>query len=165
MNTDIKRLTPEELQEIRARCERVTPGPWRHWWCGDEICDCHAVEVPNCRSGLDKVGVRSTAHQGKIFVEDYCQILFLGDEGWSNAGCEAEFIAHARTDVPRLLDEIGLLTAELSALRDGSAVTPQDGEVSSGSPPLAPSPPCGTCNDEGPWTFTCKECGKYGDAF
>ncbi len=97
-----------DIEAIRARCAYATPGPWRHWWCGDDHCDCHAVEVPNSPSGVDKMGVRST----KGF--DHEQILFSGSDGeggYSNASNEAEFIAHARQDIPDLLEYIDELEA------------------------------------------------------
>jgi hypothetical protein len=79
-------MTNEELQAIRERCEKATPGPWR------------------------TVGKKPGYEVEMIVAGDYA------DEGepdlvvevWASADnkADAEFIAHAREDVPKLLDEV-----------------------------------------------------------
>ena len=63
------------LAEIRARAENATDGPWEDW------------------GGVDANGV--TRASGPITWDDH------GGEVFKPA--DAEFIAHARTDVPALL--------------------------------------------------------------
>jgi len=84
-------MTPEELAAIRARAEAATPGPWK-------VDEGLALADPLLEGEGDW----------------YRQI-----EGWTNTGYEwlclspedAAFIAHAREDIPRLLDEVEALRA------------------------------------------------------
>lgn len=87
-----------KLQEIRERCEQATPGPWY-------------------RDGSRK----GTQNQIVSPAEDNARATVMTDNGsavaavhitaWKqerrDARPDAEFIAHARTDIPALLDWIG----------------------------------------------------------
>mgnify|MGYP003623371905 CR=1 FL=1 len=73
-------LTNERLQEMRARCEAATPGPWGIGWLGDERDDF----------------TLSVLTTDRIFVAN------VDDSKPS----DAQFIAHAREDVSALLDEV-----------------------------------------------------------
>ena len=77
----------ETLAEIQARAEKATPGPWEDW------------------GGVDANGV--TRASGPITWDDH------GGEVFKPA--DADFIAHARTDVPVMA---AALTAALHALDD-----------------------------------------------
>lgn len=75
-------LTPEELAAMEARCEAATPGPWND---RDEL----ELRDPN----------------------GYAVVWFYppNTDLWEHQGTElhdANFIAHARTDVPRLIAEV-----------------------------------------------------------
>ena len=70
-------LQPEELKEIEARCEAATPGPWT-----GEYDDTGMVVV---RGNADDFG------------SDHIGTFEHGD---------GAFIAHARTDIPRLIATI-----------------------------------------------------------
>lgn len=80
-------LSAAELAEIRAREQAATPGPWHAESIGsgvrhlDRNCDWYAADLPD--------GYNLPGRQGV--------------DGGQNDG---EFIAHARTDVPRLLAEV-----------------------------------------------------------
>jgi hypothetical protein len=76
-------MNKEELQAIKERCEKATPGPW-------EIDENLLV-----------------SHN---FDENYCEYV---SDNWDKDN--AEFIAHAREDIPLLLVEINGLTAELES--------------------------------------------------
>lgn len=83
-------------QEIAARCEAATPGPWivgdgtdATFYCGDE-----AAVAPN-----NKVIVGRTLY---------------GDDGDIELKANIRFCAHAREDVPHLQGVIDGLRAELS---------------------------------------------------
>ena len=82
-------MTPERLQAIRARCEQATPGPWS-WAPGYVLV---------------------SARGDRILVLDYT----YGPRQLTEA--DAEFVAHAREDVPALLEEVERLQAEVRALR------------------------------------------------
>ena len=77
-------LSPERLAQIRARVDAATPGPW----CTDEW---------EIYQGAEYVA-------GAKWVGDTCRTY--GDGGRA----DAQFTAHARTDVPDLLTEVARLT-------------------------------------------------------
>jgi len=84
----------QELDEIRARCEAATPGPWKfeEWnlwvnWGDAERDPVYQIDGPSW--SMSNI---SDALDSKP---------------------DAEFIAAARTDIPVLLDHIAALTAEL----------------------------------------------------
>ncbi|WP_068792795.1 hypothetical protein [Brevibacillus laterosporus] len=76
-------MTREEIEAIRKRAEDATVGSWR--FCGDKFGDL-IVYSPEIR------GFRNNG--GEIAV-----LTYGSDE-------DAEFIAHAREDIPKLLAEI-----------------------------------------------------------
>ena len=80
------------LDEIRARCEAATPGPW------------NAIDKGNT---VPSYAIRHFA------VGEKCVNVA---SGISPKTGDADFIAHARTDVPDMLDEIERLTADLAAM-------------------------------------------------
>ena len=91
-----------DIFEIRQRAEKATPGPWTlrpaEWECdcgGDE--DGHAHKTPDqCRDGwwLDAAWV------------DGPKLIEHGD-GWTGFNdADADFMAHAREDIPALCDAL-----------------------------------------------------------
>lgn len=91
----MKRLTDEELTAIRERCEKATSGPWELE--GSAVISEHAESY--CWNGASN---------------DVC-LLNDGGEYISNTNSEsdADFIAHARDDVPRLFAEVERLRKAL----------------------------------------------------
>jgi uncharacterized protein (UPF0335 family) len=87
-------LTEERKQAIRERCEAATPGQWK--W-------------KQCPVGHDLVS-RSEDDQVRGLVVLTCDLDWVLDS-------DAEFIAHAREDVPALLDEVERLEQENQRLR------------------------------------------------
>jgi hypothetical protein len=83
MNAKDCPLSPGELAEIRQRCDAATTGPWKSF-----------VE------GRDHLGGSNFIRTGGM--DDQCPDIEL--LGASIA--DQDFIAHARQDIPRLLDEI-----------------------------------------------------------
>ena len=71
-------MTDEELTEIRHRCERASPGPWKAWVEGRD----HQSGSSMVQTGADDIEMSGAANA------DY------------------DFIAHARQDIPRLLAEV-----------------------------------------------------------
>jgi hypothetical protein len=88
------KLTQEQLEAIRQRAENATPGPWE--WSGDKFGDI-VVYSPE-RRGFHNNG-------GEIAQLDF------------GSQSDATFIAHARTDIPALLEHIAELEAELGKYR------------------------------------------------
>ncbi|WNF07426.1 ead/Ea22-like family protein [Brevibacillus borstelensis] len=78
MTTKPNVITPQELAAIRERAEKATPGPWK---------------LINYDNG---------------FAVYASEVEMISDWYYENGFTEenAEFIANARTDIPRLLDEI-----------------------------------------------------------
>ncbi len=90
------KLTAEELREIAARAEAATAGPWT------------ANEEKSSSYSVYKVPV---AYGNAI-------------TGWGRvlqSREDATFIAHARTDIPRLLAHIDQQQAEIERLRQERA--------------------------------------------
>lgn len=86
-----------DLDAIEARAEAATPGPWR---------------------------VEATEHPGEVTVRDGAGRdliwgLDLGECGFEKR-VDADFIAHAREDVPAMAEEIRRLRAAYQAQVDGA---------------------------------------------
>jgi hypothetical protein len=76
-------MTPEEIAEIQSRCDRASPPPWKSMIEGRD----HTSGSPSARG------------------EDIELSGATGDD--------QDFIAHARQDVPRLLEEVRRLRSLL----------------------------------------------------
>jgi hypothetical protein len=88
-------LQPEELKAIEARCEAATPGPW----------------------------VATISPDGTVAMVDHATLrLDDADEPLMIASCDvignldndADFIAHARSDIPRLIATIEEMAGEVA---------------------------------------------------
>jgi hypothetical protein len=82
------KLTQEQLEAIRQRAENATAGPWFE----------------------DNGDVKTIA----ITDRKYTEPEMIAEAWFTN---DATFIAHARTDIPALLDHIAELEAELTRLK------------------------------------------------
>lgn len=94
-------MTPEQLDAIEQRAQAATDGPWHS--LGNTI----GAEVKTCTCA------------GHIPGHGHEQ--FCGLEGPLITGAEptdAEFIAHARTDVPELVAEVRRLQGQVEAVRE-----------------------------------------------
>lgn len=104
-----------ELDEIRARADAASKGPW------------HEFYVPNMRPDEREYG---------DWIIDSVETFIASTHIWTDRGkLDAEFIAHARTDVPRLVaavDEVLALHSKVTYASFGTTLTV-----------------CGGC--EGPW--------------
>jgi hypothetical protein len=80
-------LADKELEEIRARCKAATGGPWRY-----------------VLEGRDQISGDSFIMTGP--PDDRHGDLYLTEGNQSGSNADYEFIANARQDVPRLLDEV-----------------------------------------------------------
>jgi hypothetical protein len=90
---------PMNLDEIQARANAATPGPWTY----DEGCG--YVEVPPCGTIEFKPGWERSVH----FLARVHNNHVEGEDG---LGFDGAFIAHARTDVPALIARVRELEAE-----------------------------------------------------
>lgn len=88
-----------KLADIRARAEKATPGPWNHWPEAGAIEVTSRHPVPDGPFGTVICGsVKPKGGWGGRIYED-------------NDEPDAEFIAHARQDVPTLLAALDAVLA------------------------------------------------------
>lgn len=113
------------IAEIRARLEAATPGPWGYnsysgvfgppdLCAADDGPDYPESPRPTPGSPEDRgwVAQRSAAYEADPRV---CKVPALyGDTAIGRHAADAEFIAHAREDVPYLLARLDALAAEAS---------------------------------------------------
>lgn len=98
-----ERLSDDEIAAIAARCEKATAGPWRSTW---DDPDHGVVGEFGEQCAVERVDPPATPLAGTV-------VGTLWHDGL-NVVCrehDAAFIAHARTDVPRLLAECARLRA------------------------------------------------------
>lgn len=130
-------LSDEQLEAIRQRAERASPGPWR--WIENRVNECRYMErhggkrIP--RSGkwrrewvfiLQGGGNRNSwvAPDGGERPDPYDHSIISLSWEFLKRGItcfcggpvdgDAAFIAHAREDIPALLEEIDRLRAALT---------------------------------------------------
>lgn len=95
-------LTDTRLAEIEERCRRAQTGPWTVDW-GEEI-------------GSNWVVATGPAYdQTTIGTYAVCtDSIRCSDTNAADGEDDAEFIAHARSDIPALLEEVRRLRALLA---------------------------------------------------
>lgn len=94
-------LTEERIVEIRGREKAATQGPWR--------AKSEALEADECGNATAEMTCVSTNDKG------ICILYGRGHDD-ANTQEDAAFIAHAREDIPALLDEVERLRAENEVL-------------------------------------------------
>ncbi len=104
------RLTQSELDLIRERCERATPGPWR--------------------TATNRDRGPWADEDTEVITTD---IFPLFSRNWKDACLNAVFVAKSRTDVPNLLAHIEFLEKAL-----GQAVKEYSIEIQDVIPGRAP---------------------------
>jgi len=121
-----------DLESIMARAEAATPGPWEQGsvWVsapaiGSECAHCRQLGGPAVTSEEEYFGGQPYILHVHRRVDDGDEHWISGPEGAQIAGnyeeelggiidpADAEFIAHARTDVPALVAEVEGLRAAL----------------------------------------------------
>ena len=111
------------LAEIRARAEKATLGPWDHY----------------------SINLRNTSEQAVYSVPLDADPLARGSEiAGPMEPRDAEFIAHARTDVPWLLGQVELRDKALDAVLELHQ----------------PEPHCNNVRHTNP-DVECPECAEY----
>ena len=98
-------MTSRQLQEIKARCDAATPGPW----CKD---DGEALKVRAPHGGYVTILGNLIGHHGSG-----------GREQPDTVSANADFIAHARTDIPALIAEVRWLRGLVDAYKKLSGCT------------------------------------------
>ena len=108
-------MTPD-TKAIRARAEAATAGPWRY-----DPTKCYTPGVNGARD------VRTS--QEAVFSDTPTgapTIALTGAVNDAQSMADATFIAHARTDIPALCDEVDELRATLANER-GEGEPPEEG--------------------------------------
>lgn len=121
-------LTAQQLDEIQARANAATKGPWG-FYDGDNYADVAAdmqVTSPGSYNYREKIA--------RLEDENYWDDAAHEDDDESRASeqmaANAAFIAHAREDVPALLAEVRRLTAELTEVLPAWEAMYEPGNVS-----------------------------------
>ena len=101
-------MTDDELEAIRARAEAAAPGPWEAE-IGAEI----EVNAGSARTTWDgDIGRPATSWRSVDRILEVADAdEELDDDEYEIVSANAEFIAHARDDIPALLDEVFRLRA------------------------------------------------------
>ena len=95
-------MTLDEIKAAKIRADLAAPGPWSLWEDGGVGIGTDGVEHPN--TGWQALGPVTAGHGGRWKAAQ------------EQAERDAEFIAHARGDVPALADECLRLRAVLGRL-------------------------------------------------
>lgn len=121
-------MNEQELKEIRERAEKATPGRW--YWHGYKrnksmyllsTSNGHQVVMDFDRWGMHgaipRFRVDGIMHRAEKFIiprQDHKP----DGEFYELDHPDADFIAHARTDIPKLLDEVERLRKQLKRIAD-----------------------------------------------
>jgi hypothetical protein len=112
--TSPDRLTDQQLADIDARQQAATAGPWGVYESGSMI---------DVAADLEETGCGYRARRGIARFEDEpldndpTHREWTAEEDWAQVQADAEFVAHARQDVPALLAEVRALRSERDELR------------------------------------------------
>lgn len=108
-------LGDAELAAIQERCDGATPGPW--FWDNPDDENCmNAYAVFTGRGGIDDFGPGYADHE-RIVAITMLQTPRYASHVAGRWEEDADFIANARADVPRLVAEVRRLRSALSAVR------------------------------------------------
>lgn len=114
-------IDKEQLQEIRDRCNKATKGPWK--LVGKPGMDKYSdarIESEYAEA-IDENNIDADIHFEAMY-QFYNNKSLLADNTrkggiwWRNPN-DPVFIAHARQDIPMLLDEIERLQKELNQFK------------------------------------------------
>lgn len=93
-------MTQDQIDRIKAYCEKATPGPWRYE-CVDGEHQLNGPTIP--RDGMHDEGD---------------SVLYRTCYDYDNDDANLSFCASARTDLPLLLQQVERLMAENSEMRE-----------------------------------------------
>ncbi|MEV4159250.1 hypothetical protein [Nonomuraea dietziae] len=113
-------ITDSELQEIDSRAQAATPGPWHVRFLDDDAAaNLVAVStVPDTGGGERWPEWDNSEMVAATLVQFPKPYVASPDDRWDE---NAAFIAHARSDVPRLLAEVRRLRALLESAHHDDA--------------------------------------------
>lgn len=131
-----KMLDERRLEEIRARCEAATPGPWA-WERHDDpaydraqlVAPCESEGCPHANLGDGRFDEAANLYARDcadgcrtVMVAEFDELLAEQDPcDFRPSEADGDFIAHARTDLPDLLADNAALRARVAELEAASA--------------------------------------------
>ncbi len=131
-------MTQAELDEMRARCEAATDGPWEALGKLDDGGGDPEVNT------VSEIAVKDW--DGTEIRSQFICKTTDDDLSWTrvhNVDADTEFIAHSRADVPRLLDEVGRMREVLWGV-EWEGTNPLDSMAHNGYCPV-----CGGYENDG----------------
>ena len=99
-------------EAIRSRCEAATPGPWAWEWVAEKSNEWAVGQAFDAAGRPVEVAVDDGVED--TIIER--RLVGMNESGHANAA-DADFIAHARRDLPDALAEIARLTAQVETLQ------------------------------------------------
>lgn len=119
-------MTDAEIDEIEARCNAATAGPWQVWnglaYCGGgkDLCigagENWVVNMDHRWGPGYQERVDHEHDDGRSEKYD-CPICQFSEEVTDEQAKTADFIAHARTDIPRLIEALRIVMKERDRLK------------------------------------------------
>lgn len=119
------------LDEIEARVNAATSGPWEWWDIGENSAGMTSQNGITGYLADDRLPTtRKQMGLGPQSAEfDYEEsVLVLADESHT-LGCDADFLATSRRDMPRLIDEVRRLRRQVFRYRDALRTIATDARV------------------------------------
>jgi hypothetical protein len=109
-------LTEQQLDDIEARTNAATPGPWGvYTFGGDSLIEIAAdLEDTGCGYRARRTIAR---FEDEPLDNDPAHSEWTAEEDWVQVRADAAFVAHAPEDVRALLAEIRRLNAALTQIR------------------------------------------------
>jgi hypothetical protein len=111
-------MTPEEMNDIEARCNAATPGPWepgQGWLLKDGRSA--PVNWPSWGAVGGTVALTGLAAKQEHLGVTTHEAVHSPHVGANDSAADAAFIAAARTDVPALIAEVRRLREENATFR------------------------------------------------
>jgi hypothetical protein len=106
---EMTEITDQELLEIQEQADEATLGPWFDRHLDDDwATNLMAVSKP-VENGPRWPGFRAGDIAAAVLTQQPIRYVDIDNGKW---GDNAAFIAHAREDVPRLIEEIRRLRSE-----------------------------------------------------
>lgn len=111
------RLTDQQLDEIEARVNAATKGPWGVYvYGGDSLIEIAAdLEDTGCGYSARRTVCR---FDEEPLDNDPAHRDWTGEDDWAQVQADAVFAAHARTDVDALLAEVRQLRTRVAELEE-----------------------------------------------
>lgn len=97
------------LTEIEERASKATEGPWSTGYWSGQCHEKHSHGRGVCQYQNKLVTDSEISHHNIVKVSEPVTLVKTSDEYGAMSKEDAEFIAHARTDIPKLLAALRLL--------------------------------------------------------